>query len=496
MENKNKVSISNRLFFKVYLNYAIMLTMFAVLLGIIYLRLYETNTLNSYKGKLQTQASAIAKTLARIIINEEGEDRYLEYQEIIDEINGGEPDIYTVSNSNTLHPMDKVLENVVLDDVELPDDFYEVIDSAFKNSIKYKSGYYEEFGGMSAILGVPVTVNGEIVGAVILRSRINEQKDIVKGSMYLIILSALVALLISFVIAILFAKGISTPISRMRITALELADGKYDSKTDINRKDEIGDLARTIDILSNELKESELERQNREQMRVDFFANVSHELRTPITVVRAYIESLVDGIVTEEDKVNQYYSRILSECKGMERLVGDLLLLSKMQNPDFLVEKEPVNIVQIFEDLIRSAHAISEEKNISIEIEKDQSTYMMMGDYDRLRQMFLIILDNSIKFTNENSTIHINLSKWDKLRISIRDEGIGIAQEELPSIFDKFYKSKLKQNEKGSGLGLAIAKQIALKHDGIIQVESTLGVGTEFIFYFQCLEDYVENLKI
>jgi len=121
---------------------------------------------------------------------------------------------------------------------------------------------------------------------------------------------------------------------------------------------------------------------------------------------------------------------------------------------------------------------------------------MMMGDYDRIRQMFLIILDNAIKFSDDNSTIHIILSKTDKLIISIKDEGIGISAEDLPSIFDKFYKSKLKQNKQGSGLGLAIARQIALKHGGNVEVFSTLGIGTEFVFAFQCLEEYVEELNI
>jgi len=128
-----------------------------------------------------------------------------------------------------------------------------------------------------------------------------------------------VALFISFIIAIVFAKGLSNPISKMRITALELANGKYQSKTDINRQDEIGDLARSIDILADELAENEIERQNRDQMRIDFFANVSHELRTPITVIRAYTETLVDGVVTDPEKVAQYYDRMLKECKKSKK---------------------------------------------------------------------------------------------------------------------------------------------------------------------------------
>jgi signal transduction histidine kinase len=495
MKNTKNVRIRNRLFFEVYINYAIMLTMFAVLIGLIFMNLYETAIMNDYRYKLEKQALSIAKRMQQAIINGE-EESYLEYLVILGELDDEVPDVYTISNPNASSPMNKSMENVVLDDVELPKDSIEVIDAAFNNQTQYRSGYYETFGGVSAIVGNPINVNGEVVGAVLLISQVHGQDDIINSSMHLIFLSAIVALFISFIIAALFANGISAPISKMRRTALELADGKYQCKTDITRKDEIGDLARTIDVLADELAENEKERLDREQMRVDFFANVSHELRTPITVIRAYTETLIDGVVTDKDKVAGYYDRILLECKSMERLVGDLLLLSKMQNPDFVIEKEPVNIAQIFEDLIRSMHAISAEKNIDLDFVKDEPFYMMMGDYDRLRQMFLIILDNAIKFTEENSTIHIKLSKKDRLIVSIRDEGIGISEEDLPSIFDKFYKSKLKQNEKGSGLGLAIAKQIALRHDGEIEVFSEPDLGTEFVFYFQCLEDYVEKLEL
>ncbi len=175
---------------------------------------------------------------------------------------------------------------------------------------------------------------------------------------------------------------------------------------------------------------------------------------------------------------------MLSECKTMERLVGDLLLLSKMQNPDFAIEKEPVNLVQVFDDIIRSAGAIAEKKNISIEVVKDNPVLMMHGDYDRLRQMLMVILDNAIKFSNENKTVHINLLKKDKIIVSIRDEGIGIEPCDITNIFEKFYKTNLRQNASGTGLGLAIAKQIAIKHGGSIEVSSTPGVGSTFVFTF------------
>ena len=112
-----------------------------------------------------------------------------------------------------------------------------------------------------------------------------------------------------------------------------------------------------------------------------------------------------------------------------------------------------------------------------------------MGDYGRLRQMFLVIVDNAIKFSKENSNVYITVECDKYITVSIQDEGIGIPEEELPNIFDKFYKSKLRQNAKGSGLGLSIAREICLKHDGLIKVESEIGKGTTFLFTFPKMEE-------
>jgi signal transduction histidine kinase len=196
-------------------------------------------------------------------------------------------------------------------------------------------------------------------------------------------------------------------------------------------------------------------------------------------------------VVQEEEKVHQYYDRMLSECKTMERLVGDLLLLSKMQNPDFAIDSEPINLNQVFEDIIRSAGTIAEKKRIQIEVIKEEPVNMILGDYDRLRQMFMVILDNAIKFSEENKTVHIKIEKADKIIVSIKDEGVGIDPSDINNIFEKFYKSNLRQNASGTGLGLAIAKQIALKHDGTIGVDSAPGMGSEFIFTFPPFEDEV-----
>lgn len=444
--------------------------------------------MNTYKARLEEQAKSVAARLSDFVVTEDYSQvpAYLETLEVV----FYPSDIYILSNPDAEKPMSSDMENSNLEDIKLTKKFDKILSSAFNGNSQYTISFSPVYDEVMLAIGVPIyDGTNAAVGAVLLYSQVENQKQIISSSQYLIVVSGALALGISFIIAIFFSRKISHPISVMRRTALELAKGNYNIRTNLDLTDELGDLAKTVDGLADKLLLNEKERNNMEQMRQDFFANVSHELRTPITVIRAYTETLVDGVVTDEEKKQQYYKRMLMECKSMERLVGDLLVLSKMQNPDFIIETEPVNIIQVFEDIARSAYAIGKKKNIKLDLQAEEDSYMMMGDYDRLRQMFMVILDNAVKFSPDNSVIHISIFTPGKLSISIRDEGIGISSEELPNIFEKFYKSKLKQNAEGSGLGLAIAKQIATKHGGTIQVKSKPGKGTEFIFTFRLLKE-------
>ncbi|MEG2512630.1 MAG: ATP-binding protein [Acetivibrio sp.] len=468
--------IKHSLFFRIYLYFAIILAVFAILIGIIFVNLYTNNIMESYEQQLKNQGEQLSNNIATYVNNNDSANYssyILSWQEILLIEN---TDIWIVPNPD--NPMNSAFSNVVLDNVTLTKDMTKVLNSAFHNKVQVISSYDAMYGKTMMRLATPIRDRGgNVIGAVLLNTFVERQNEIIQSSQNLILVSAVVSFLIAFILAYLFARQISHPILTIRSTALRLAEGRYQEKTGIHRKDELGELSNTIDILSDRLAENE-------EMRMDFFANVSHELRTPITVIRGYTETLNDGIVTNPEKTKQYYGRILNECKSMERLVGDLLTLSKMQNPDFAVSKEPVNLVQIFEDILRSTSVIAGKKGITFSFQKDSDSVMMSGDYDRLRQLFIIIIDNAIKFSGENSTIYLKLCDTNPLEVIIRDEGVGIAPEELPNIFDKFYKSKLRQNATGSGLGLVIAKQIVLKHEGEITVDSQPGEGTSFHFFF------------
>ena len=475
----------NRLFMKTYISFAAVITIFALLLGVLYMRMYEGATVENFEQQQTKKAQAIAKRCSTYFLDNQAAD-WMDYLILLSELEGTE--IWPISNPDAAYPLSNSMATS-LDTETLTQDYVELARAAFSNKIQIRNQFSAYHECDIVTVGVPVQgVNGETAGAILLISPVETQKEVVNSSWYMIFMSSLVALMVSFVIAIPFARNLSQPITSMRSTALELAAGNYETKTGIARYDEIGELATTIDFLADKLAANEIERKNMEQMRLDFFANVSHELRTPITVVRGYTESLVDGVVSDEERRQKYYQRMLSECQSMERLVGDLLLLSKMQNPDFLIEKEPVTLQQVFYDIKRTAWAIADERNIEIIVKQPEEPCIMMADYVRLRQMFVVIVDNAVKFSPDNSRVHITIEESDAIRVSIQDEGIGITEEELPHIFEKFYKSKLRQNAKGSGLGLAIARQICLKHDGTIQVQSKAGKGTVFIFTFPKME--------
>lgn len=506
-KEKTERIASHSLLFVMFRNYAVVMAIFVIVTGMIFIQLFSKTTEDTASRQLERQARQVAARVSQYV-QDEDKIGYPSFMEVLDEIETS--DVWIIANPDRPMPSDYV--NVVLDDAEekeigslLKSVFYGKTDSITKYSETYQNDYI--------FAASPVKdIQGNTVGAVLFNEQAESQQSVIISGTKIVIFSTIIAFLVAVVAAIFFARSITRPISRMRKIALKLADGDYNVHTGIEKKGELGDLAHAIDILSDRLEEASEERKKLDQMRIDFFANVSHELRTPITVVRAYTETLADGVVTDEPTRMEYYSKMLSQMESMQRLVGDLLVLSKMQNPDFVIEREPINLVQVFDDVERSAAALAKEKNISVKRDCDSDFLLMYGDYDRIRQMFMVIIDNAIKFSNEDGIIEISIHeenglpdvqnkktlakasynmegdvytvKEKKLVVSIKDHGVGISKTELPYIFDKFYRSKLRQNAKGTGLGLAIARQIAIKHDGTINVDSEQGKGTVFTFEF------------
>lgn len=483
---KKKRSFGQSLFFQTYLYLGIMLVILGGLIGIIYSNLYRRTTMDSYYNVLDGQARNISERVTRYLKDEDIENYALYLNMLQDTMNA---DLWIISNENATNPMSEDFVNVDISQIDLREKEQNVINKAFLGESESITGYNPIYDMMTMTLGYPIfDQNDDIAGALLLITPIESQNQQMGTTIVYFLLSLGGSLIISFIIAILFARRLSTPISKITQTALKMAEGEYSIRTNLSQKDEIGQLANSIDKLAYCLEEAKQEQENNNQMRQDFFANVSHELRTPITVVRAYVEMLVDGVETDQEKVEQSYIRMLNECSGMERLIGDLLLIAKMENPDFEFEMEPVDVVQIIDDVVRSARMICSNKNIEIQFDKETVLCMMLGDYDRLKQMFIAVVENAIKFSGKNSTVYIKIRVMDTIIVSIEDQGIGMDENEMSQIFDKFYTKKMSINKDGTGLGLMIAKQIATKHKGTIQCKSKKGIGTRFTFEFEALD--------
>lgn len=487
---QKKIRFYNKLYFRFFCIFGITSSVLVLLVGVVFFRLYSRNTIHEFREQLEIDAGEIADKVEEY--SESGEENgYSDYMDATQALlESQNVDVWIMPYYKSINHLRSAYTNSNLKYKELSKGMSRVMKRVYtKDGVYSNYGYDDMYDEELIRAGAPVhDSGGNVIGGVLLNANYAKRVETVDNVEKTVFIALLSAWFVSMCISFLLSKQLTGPISKIGRTARILAEGAYETKTGVSVSGEIGELAETVDVLSDRLAENEKIRKEIDRSRMDFFANVSHELRTPITVMRGYTETLNDGIITDDDKIKNMYERMLNECKGMERLVGDLLTLSKMQNPDFMLNLEPVSLVQIFENAVKSARVLSEKKNITIRMEYNDEYCFMSGDYDRLRQMFLIILDNAIKFSHENSYIDIKLEKGEKLKASIKDYGIGIDEDMLPYIFEKFYKSKLQMNEKGSGLGLVIAKAIAARHNGKVEVYSKPGEGTRFTFTFDSIE--------
>ncbi|QSX06476.1 HAMP domain-containing protein [Sedimentibacter sp. zth1] len=477
--------MKNRIAFKLTLYFTLALLVFLLIFSGIFIFLFKRNTVELNKIELEKRATKISETLSPIIegntIKVQGKG-YGAYIKFLNDI--AMADVWIVDENLNIITSGKGLHSQYSFS-ELPLNAENIVKDVFKGKTAFSESFSSILDTSVLTVGTPIISSNDIViGVVLLHSPINGINLVIAKGIFILSLSVGIALIIAVLLSITFSVIFTKPLNKMNNTAIKLADGNYTVKNNIKQGDEIGTLANNMDILSDRLYLSSKESEKLEQLRRDFIANISHELRTPITVIRGSLEALNDEVVTEENQVKEYYKQMLNESINLQRLIGDLLDLSRLQNTEFKIEMLDVNIYDVINDIIRSAKNIAKSKNIELLLVNTATNCSICGDYGRLRQMFMTLLDNAIKFSPQNGHINITLSRNESLNISIKDEGIGIEKQDLPYLFERFYKTKAIENTNGTGLGLSIAKQIALRHNAKICVNSLKSKGSEFIVKF------------
>src|SRR5699024_3387220 len=224
-----------------------------------------------------------------------------------------------------------------------------------------------------------------------------------------------------------------------------------------------------------------------DKLRKDFISNVSHELRTPISMLQGYSEAIVDDIAETKEEKNELAQIIYEESLRLSRLVNDLLDLGRMEAGHEQLRKEQIDVQSYINRIIKKFNGVAEDNNIDLKLTMETDSHIAIFDSDAIEQVFTNLIDNAFRHTEESGFVHVKINNNEQgFEVSIEDSGSGIPEEDLPFVFERFYKADKARTrngqKKGTGLGLAIVKNIIDAHDGVITVKSKLNQGTTFHF--------------
>lgn len=281
-----------------------------------------------------------------------------------------------------------------------------------------------------------------------------------------IISAAMILMVISS--GMYFVKSICVPLMQISVTAKKLAKGDFSERIAIRNNDEIGELSRVFNDMADELE-------NSEAIKNDFISSVSHELRTPLTAIKGWSETLQAGY--DEDTYRKGMTVITHETGRLEGMVEELLDFSRIQNGRFSLQMANIDIIAELDDALLIYTDKARKENKTIHYTEPEFLCVVYGDKNRLRQVFINVIDNAIKYSDPGGSVYISVEKGaDTLTITVADTGIGIAASDLPKVKAKFYKAD--NTRRGSGIGLAVADEIISMHGGSLDIDSVLGKGT------------------
>lgn len=349
--------------------------------------------------------------------------------------------------------------------------------SNFKNRY-YQVGYfYDYFEEEHLSVYAPISVNYKVKGYIIIHKPIQNLISYNNGFLKIAYITLAVLFLCAFVLLIIFTFTIILPIKKITKAASEYAAGKYEQPINVHSNDEIGYLAASLTFMATEL--NTLEEDQRK-----FVSNVSHDFRSPLTSIKGYIEAMLDGTIPVEF-YEKYLNIILFETERLNKLTASLLELNKYGKHGIMLDITKFDINNTIKMTAQTFEGTCKEKRISFELILTGQTLYAFADMDKIQRVIYNLIDNAIKFSSPDSVITVETTvKNEKIFVSVKDSGIGIPKESLNKIWERFYKSDSSRgkDKKGTGLGLAIVKEIIQAHKENINVISTEGVGTEFIF--------------
>lgn len=430
----------------------------AVILSALLVNMTITSTFNSYMKNIQTQRNT----------------RLVEYFQQVYKSDGK----WTASSGEEMMH-EAYMSNYCL---TLLDENQKVVWEMNHEDIKYKNYMTlngKEEAGVYNTNTFNIDVDGKIVGYIIVGQYspvLFSQEDISFKTQInkSIVFSGILTLAIVAVISLILSKQFSKPIKAVSKTSVSLSKGNYDSRSNVKSDiEEIRNLTESINSLGDKLNSQDL-------LRKRLISDISHEIRTPLNVLQNNLEAMIDGVIPV---TNEKLNNLNDEVIRFGKLLNNLNALKQIESDEIVLKLGLVDIGELLETVISDFSIAADEKNIKLIINKGTGiNFTVLGDCDKLKQVFINLISNGIKFTNSSGTVWINISSnTDSVIIEIKDNGIGIKKEDLPYVFERMYRGdKSRHKIEGSGIGLTLVKKILTLHSATIDVESKENKGTTF----------------
>ena len=312
--------------------------------------------------------------------------------------------------------------------------------------------------------------SGKYIGAYRWITTLENADRRVSGLVITLVVTGLLVLAFCAFSGLFFIKSIVTPIRDVSNIARKIAMGDFGSRIEITKNDEIGELCDTINYMASELSQAE-------NMKNDFISSVSHELRTPLTAIKGWGETVKMSIGTDEALVKRGIDVVLSEADRLSGLVEELLDFSRMETGRLSVVSQPLNISELLTESVDMYIELARQQGIELVFTRPAEDVTVLGDPNRLKQVFINIIDNAVKYTEKGGQVLVDqITEEGCVRITVKDTGVGIPAQDIDRVKEKFYKAN--KTVRGSGIGLAVADEIIKQHKGLLFLESTEGVGT------------------
>ncbi len=386
--------------------------------------------------------------------------------------------VYLNSTIRIINPSGRVVLDtqtpINVEDVVMIEDFDPTITSGSYYTI---NDFFGTFEGDVLSVFAPITSNYKVKGYVVINTDMWDIQESCNSLLNISYITLVILFLLSLIILIFFTEIVYIPLRKITHATEQYAAGNMHYEFQVDSEDEIGYLAACLNFMANEIARSEDDQKK-------FVANVSHDFRSPLTSIRGYLEAMIDGTIPPE-MYDKYLNIVLNETDRLTKLTNSLLTLNNLNTKGMLLDITDFDINRVIRNTAASFEGTCRKKTIAIEMVLTGDVMYVHADMGKIQQVLYNLIDNAIKFSHHDSVIRIETSmKKNKIFVSVKDTGIGIPKDDQKLIWDRFYKSDLSRgkDKKGTGLGLSIVKEIIAAHGEHINLISTEGVGSEFIF--------------